>query len=465
MAGGEIKKTVIDHAKLSSVMIETEISASAYSCGSGKFYGSGFVVDRKNGIICTNSHVIGGPCLAESYFVTFHNGAKLEARLLYYDVWQDLGFLKVESKEIPSEVGQLTFAKNGFVKEGDRVFSISNTEKAAFSFNLGYLSSLYSAKGFMPQHSYVVNYNQVGGSSGAAVLNDNGQIVGVNFGGSQSFRLAVDSRYVQYILKFIAKGEVPVRRHTGAVLNFYSLADAVRYRGFPKDISEKYIKEHPLARGNVIEVDSCILGSPAYEFLSSGDIIWKINGVPVVADLCELDRRINESKDPVTINLYRYGKGFIDIQVNTYDVNKNRINKIVDFCNARFVSADCFIARYKGVKLGAVFCLSSEGSSPFVLEGLGYSGSDSECAFAVLEMNSEKISSLEDLIHQAQKMKKDENVGFMLKSSSRLPYYHFGRHYTVANNVFLKDIKLKNDFKLEVHEFNNEKLRWIKTIK
>jgi S1-C subfamily serine protease len=461
-SGNEIKKSVINQAKLASVTIESEISAYAYFCGSRKSAASGFVVDKKNGIICTNSHVVGGPCLYESYFVIFHNGKKVEAKPLYYDIWQDIAFLKVESSEIPLEVGQLMFAKNGSVREGDRVFSISNTERAAFSFNVGYLSSMYSASGMMPQHSYVVNYNQVGGSSGAAVLNDHGQIVAVNFASGQSYRLAVDSRYVQYLLKFISQGKTPIRKHTGALLNFYSLSDAVRYRAFPKDVSEKYMKENPLARGNVIEVDSSICGSPAAEFLCSGDIIWKINGVPIIADLCAFDHKVDESKGPITLSIYRYGKGFIEVQLNTYDVNKHKINKIVDFCSARFVSADCLIARYRGVKLGAVFCASLEGSSPFLIEGLGYGG---ECSFAVSEINSKNIESLDDLIQHAQRMKKEQSVGFMLKAESRFPYYPFGGAYIMANNGLLKDIKLKNDFKLEVHEFNDKEMNWVKTVK
>ncbi len=465
-SGGEIKKNIIEHAKLASVTIEVEISAYAHCSGSRKSAASGFVVDKKNGIICTNAHVVGWSCLPESYFITFHDGKKVEAKALYYDVWQDLGFLKIDPKEIPSNVTQLLFAKPGAVKEGDRVFSISNTERAAFSFNVGYLSSLYSAAGFMPQHSYVVNYNQVGGSSGAAVLNDHGQIVAVNFGGSQSYRLAVDSRYAQYLLKFIAQDQMPFRRHTGALLNFYSLSDAVRYRGFPKEISEKYVRENPLARGNVIEVESFICGSPASESLRSGDIIWKINGAPVKADLYTFDHQVNNAKEPVKLNVYRYGEGFIDVQLDTYDVNKHRIKRIVDFCNARFIEADCITARYAGVKLGTVFCASAEVSSPFLLDRLGtYSDCGVECSFSILEFNSRKILSLEHLIEFAQEMKKSKSVGFVLKTVSYFPYGVFSRVYSMAHDLFLKDIKLKNDFKLEVHEFSPKELRWIKTVK
>jgi S1-C subfamily serine protease len=465
---GQIRQSVVEKAKLAAVTIDSSISAFAYISGPSKHCGSGFVIDKKNGIIGTNAHIIGGPCLYESYFITFHDGKKVEAKPLYCDIWQDLGFLKIDPKEIPSAVPQLAFAKKGSVKEGDQVFSISNTERAAFSFNSGYLSSLHSATGLMPQHSFVVNYNQVGGSSGAPVFNLNGEIVAVNFGGSQTFRLAVNGQYAQYLMKFLSNNQQPTRKHTGVVLNFYSLSDAVKYKNFPKATADKYMKECPSARGNVLEIENIIKDSPAFNKLQSGDIVWKIDGKILGADFYAFDEFINHAKGKVSLNVYRYGKGFLDVTVDTYDINKNKISKIVNFCDAYFVAADCLLARYRGVSFGTVFCSSIEVASPFYQPGVvnDYMNPPLNCGFEVLEINNEKIVSMSDLESQALIAKEQKAPGIVLKTRSKVPNYVFNRNgFLTTDYEVLKDIKLKEDFKLELHEFDDEKLRWVKTIK
>jgi S1-C subfamily serine protease len=465
---GQIRQSVIEKAKLLAVTIDLSLSTCAYESGPKKSSGSGFVIDRKNGIIGTNAHVIGGPSLYESYFVTFHNGKKVEAKPLYCDIWQDLGFLKIDPKEIPSGVPQITFAKKGWVKEGDQVFSISNSERAAFSFNSGYLSSLHCSKGLMPQHSFVVNYNQVGGSSGAPVFNTNGEVVAVNFAGSDSFRLAVNGQYAQYLMKFLSNNQQPVRRHTGAIVGFYSLSDAVKYKNFPKAIADKYMDELPLLRGNVLVVDTIIKHSPAFDKIQSGDILWKIDGKILGADLYAFDEAMNHSKGSVLINLYRYGKGFLDVTVDTYDINKHKINKIVNVCDAYFVAADCFLARYRGVPFGTVFCSSIDVSSPFYQQGITEYGMPNPlmCGFDVVEINNKAILSLNDLVDQALIAKEKHDLGLVLKATPRVPIYCFNRYdFLTTSYEVLKDVQLKHDFKLEVHTFDEEKLLWIKNVK
>lgn len=462
---GSFKASIIEKAKLASVVIETAISSYAYSSGSGNGSASGFIVDKANGIICTNAHVVGGPCLAESYFVRFYSGKQVEAKLLYCDVWQDIAFLKIAPEEFPSNSCSLSFCKSAkrghYVKEGERIFSISNTERAAFSFNDGYISSLYSTAGFMHQHAYVANFNQTSGSSGSAVLNTAGEVVAVTFGGAQSFKLLVDARYPNYLLKALAKGEIPVRKHIGAVLSFYDLSESVFHRDFPKDLYETYLKDHPEVRGKILQVDSIIKGSSAEGLLLPGDTIWRIEGKAEAADLFFFDHNLNCASEAVNLTVYRYGSGFIEVKVPTYDVNFYKIKKIVDFCDAKFVEADCFLARYRGVPLGTVFCNSIKESSPFVRASGGTRG-----AFSVIKINNKHIASLDDLISIAESLKKAEkSSGLVLNFVNHWLHNIFDSMYLSAHDSFQQDIKLKQDFILDVYDFDNKSLRWVRSIK
>jgi S1-C subfamily serine protease len=227
----EIQPKILENVRKAVVTIDARISISAYK-DTGNMKGTGFVADKNNGLIVTNAHMV-TPASIGSYFITFFNGQQTEAKLLYYDSWQDYAILKIDPANLPSNSTEILFSKD-VPKLGQDVFIVGNNEAQDFSVHTGYLSNLYDINGEMPQHTFIVNLNVSGGSSGSPLVNAKGEAIGLHYGGSQTYGMSLKGSYVTHALDALKKGELPKRQHIGIISNIYSLDKAVNHRNFPK---------------------------------------------------------------------------------------------------------------------------------------------------------------------------------------------------------------------------------------
>ena len=83
----DVKPEILEKTRKAIVSIDARISVSAYQA-TGNMKGTGFIADKKTGLLVTNAHVA-VPASVGSYFVTFSNGKQTEAKVLYCDTWQD----------------------------------------------------------------------------------------------------------------------------------------------------------------------------------------------------------------------------------------------------------------------------------------------------------------------------------------------------------------------------------------
>ena len=347
----DIKPEILEKTRKAIVSIDARISVSAYNA-TGNMKGTGFIADKKAGLLVTNAHVA-VPASVGSYFVTFSNGKQSEAKVFYCDTWQDYAIMHVDPKEIPVDATEVKFSKDA-AKQSQSVFIIGNNEAQDFSFHTGYLSNLYDINGSMPQQTYVVNLNARGGSSGSPLLNVKGEAIGLNYGGSDTYGLSLKGSYIMHALEAFKKNQLPSRRHIGVITEVYSLDKATNHRAFPKDVMENYIKTYPDARNKVVAVKDVLKNSPAEAFLMPGDIIWQIDGMDVAAELFVLDNAMNLSvDDKIELAIYRDGKK-MDLQIPLYDVNKYQVKELVEFAGATIFEADDFVSAKSGVPLGAV---------------------------------------------------------------------------------------------------------------
>ena len=347
----DIKPEILEKTRKAIVSIDARISVSAYQA-TGNMKGTGFIADKKTGLLVTNAHVA-VPASVGSYFVTFSNGKQTEAKVLYCDTWQDYAIMRVDPKEIPSEATEVKFSKEA-AKQNQNVFIIGNNEAQDFSFHTGYLSNLYDINGSMPQQTYVVNLNARGGSSGSPLLNAKGEAIGLNYGSSDTYGLSLKGSYLIHALEAFTKNQLPSRKHIGVITEVYSLDKATNHRSFPKDIMENYIKTYPDARNKVVAVKDVLKNSPAEAFLLPGDIIWQIDGVDVASELFALDNAMNLSgNEKVELIIYRDGKK-MELQIPLYDVNKHQVKELVEFAGATIFEADDFVSAKSGAPLGAV---------------------------------------------------------------------------------------------------------------
>ena len=417
-ASSEVSSTVLEQAKKAIVTINSRVAVSAYR-NVGSWTGTGFITD-KSGFIVTNAHVVGRASIG-SYFITFYNGQQSEAKLAYYDMWQDYAILMVAQQDIPAEATQISFAKTP-PKQNESVLVVGNTEGQDFSFHTGYVSGLYEINGEMPQCSYVINLNSAGGASGSPVLNKKNEAIGVLYGGGKTYIFALNGAYVQHALTTLKDGMTPVRKHCGIITELHSLDKAVKHRNFPKGEMEAFLKTFPDARNRAVSIRNLIAGSPAEGILQAGDIIWEINGKPLGGSLAVLDQAMDNAKtDTVKLVIYRDGQR-IEKTVPLYDVNHNKIEKMINFAGATFFEADDFTSAKTGIPLHAVSIMNVQTGSSFSSIPVSFTQDDRNFYRLVVNIIAgKKIANLNDLITYIPEITKQKFINVQFKNYQ--PYF------------------------------------------
>ena len=148
--------------------------------------GSGIIIaqDDKELLIATNYHVIEG---ADTLEVTFIDGNVAQAQIKGKDASMDLAVIAIPLETIDTETKQaITVAKLGdseALKLGEQVIAIGNALGYGQSVTGGWVSALNrevgmedGSKGTFIQTDAAIN----GGNSGGALLNMNGEVVGIN---------------------------------------------------------------------------------------------------------------------------------------------------------------------------------------------------------------------------------------------------------------------------------------------
>lgn len=338
-----LTEDVVEKARKATVTLRTTSPISAYTTHTNSG-GSGCIIDKDQGLIMTNAHVVGRATIGK-YEVQFFNGNLADAKLVYCDEWLDIAILQVEPKEIPQE----TIATKLSTKEpeiGEPIFMVGYNEGNSHSTHTGRISSLEKiVQGTgeytnLPNGSIVYSMNNQGGSSGSGVFNQKGDIVALHYSGSNTFGNGVHLQYLQYILPFIQKNKQPLRKHIGVITQLFPLADVVKYSGLSKEQIEHYRKQLPRTTQNLITVNSVLKGTPAEGKLVSGDIIFAINNQIIGANLARFDLIMSRTNKPsITLDILRQGK-IMQIKIDLYDINQHKIKKMVAFGGAIFFEAD-----------------------------------------------------------------------------------------------------------------------------
>ena len=175
-----------------------------YSSGTlrHKSIGSGVILDN-DGFIVTNAHVIQK---ATSIYVVLRDATIVEAEVLGMDAQDDLAIIKTR---LPRSVRKLKFADMGGVKIGETVIAIGNPLGLENSVTVGVISGIdrsftspeceYECSGLI-QTDASINP----GNSGGALLNLDGELVGVNLAvvqNAQNIGFAIPSNKIRALLK------------------------------------------------------------------------------------------------------------------------------------------------------------------------------------------------------------------------------------------------------------------------
>ncbi|MDP9797552.1 putative serine protease PepD [Catenuloplanes nepalensis] len=182
---------VVDRSSLASIAAAVQDSVVSITTDTGE--GSGVVL-TEDGYILSNNHVVGG-AQGGRVTVVFADGTKAEAQVVGTDARTDLGVVKAEG------VSNLTAAKFGdsaAVKVGDTVLALGSPLGLQGSVTAGIISAkdrTIQVAGEEEQSPFGGGQQQAGqsiagllqtdapinpGNSGGALVNTNGEVIGIN---------------------------------------------------------------------------------------------------------------------------------------------------------------------------------------------------------------------------------------------------------------------------------------------
>lgn len=169
--------------KLYDKSLQSVVEVKAYTKDVGESFGSA-VLMKSDGTLVTNAHVVTYSKLGETkpfdeISIRFANSDDyLSVSLLKYDITKDLAVLKMKDKTKGTPIKQGDIKK---VKSGDEVFAIGNLSNYGIGITKGHVS--------VPKINIIVDGNKkeviqcditiVSGSSGGALVNRNGKLIGI----------------------------------------------------------------------------------------------------------------------------------------------------------------------------------------------------------------------------------------------------------------------------------------------
>jgi serine protease Do len=170
---------VIERVTNASVLIRTELlhGFTEDKIASGRWRGSGFVIDKAKGWIMTNAHVSGsGPANLRVEFA--QDDQKFDATRVFVDSRHDIAVIQVDPKDIPADSEELALDCEFDLKRGTRLVAVGHPHDHEFSVTLGVLSGLktFGADPDLFSTDVVV---ESGSSGGPVVSIETGRVIGV----------------------------------------------------------------------------------------------------------------------------------------------------------------------------------------------------------------------------------------------------------------------------------------------
>ena len=284
-------------SQVHSKAIESLVSIEAYS---DIYFSSGSgVILSSDGYIVTNAHVVAG---ASDVRIQLSDNRIFPASLVGFSAQEDLAVLKIDVENLPAA----EFGDSNALVCGDAVSALGDSLGYRGTFTDGIISALDremtmedGSTMVLIQTSAAINF----GNSGGPLLNQYGQVVGINTikiiaddGSAESLGFAIPSARVKYVVDHLVAGE------------------EIRTAAFGFTVSTVRLPEGGL---ELLDVDP---SSDAYaQGLRPEDILLSANGLPIssIQDLVRLKQSLGPG-DIVELTYLRNGESST-IQVELMD--------------------------------------------------------------------------------------------------------------------------------------------------
>jgi serine protease Do len=229
--------------------------------------GSGFVI-RKDGVVLTNNHVVEN---AKVITVVLSDGRELDAKVMGRDPKTDLAVLKIDPA---SGLPTARLGDSDALEVGDWVVAIGNPFGLSNTVTAGIVSAKGRTIGAGPYDDFIQTDAPINpGNSGGPLLNERGEVVGINTaifsqsGGSVGIGFAIPIN--------LAKKLVPELEETGHVTRAWL---GVTIQKLTPELAQSLGVE-PARGALVAEVSP---GGPAASSgIEPGDVITRYDGKPV----------------------------------------------------------------------------------------------------------------------------------------------------------------------------------------
>ena len=165
--------------------------------------GTGFIIDS-NGYVVTNAHVLADSngYLAQGIQIITDSQNTISATFIGYDANLDLALIKVPGTYTPLKLGD-----SNSVQVGDKVIAIGNPLGLQFSVSEGIVSAV-NRQGSNGVKAYIQTDASLNpGNSGGPLINQNGEVVGMNnfkISGGENLGFALESNYIKQSVNNIA---------------------------------------------------------------------------------------------------------------------------------------------------------------------------------------------------------------------------------------------------------------------
>lgn len=347
--------------------------------------GSGVLITQ-DGYIITNNHVVEG---ADEINVTLANKKSYKATVVGRDQNSDLAVIKIEGNSFP----YLVYGNSDDTKLGQWVLAVGYPLNLDVTVTAGIISakarSININKGDSPVESFIQTDAAVNpGNSGGALINTNGELIGINSaiasptGSYAGYSYAIPINIVKKTVNDIIKYGTVQRGYLGIKYPQEGLSDEQKKANNIKDGEGIYVTE--------VTPD----GSAKAAGIQTGDFITKINGVEVATGP-QLQEQVARYKpgDKVTVTYVRNGKEItsnltLRNMKGNYDVVKNEPASVLNKLGGELATIDKATAQKNNIP-GGVQVKKING-------GL-LKGTRMEAGFIITRANGQEVKTVEDL--------------------------------------------------------------------
>ncbi|KAG7580500.1 PDZ superfamily [Arabidopsis suecica] len=319
------------------VVLRTTACRAFDTESAGASYATGFIVDKRRGIILTNRHVVKpGPVVAEAMFV---NREEIPIYPVYRDPVHDFGFFSYD----PSAVQFLTYEEIPLAPEaasvGLEIRVVGNDSGEKVSILAGTLARLdrdaphYKKDGYNDFNTFYMQAasGTKGGSSGSPVIDWQGRAVALNAGSKSSSASAffLPLQRVVRALSFLQKSidsrtdkpkAVHIPRGTLQMTFLHKGFDEIRRLGLRSETEQVVRHASPTGETGMLVVDSVVPSGPADKHLEPGDVLVRVNGT-VLTQFLNLENLLDDGVGQILELEIERGGQPLSVSVSVQDLH------------------------------------------------------------------------------------------------------------------------------------------------